>query len=56
MDHALEMLVNCLKWRKEFNVAGLEEETFPDALEACGMLHGRDKVCYILVQNHERAL
>ncbi|EFJ48320.1 hypothetical protein VOLCADRAFT_60677 [Volvox carteri f. nagariensis] len=40
---ALTMLVNCLKWRRDFDVAGLALETFPPQLGAAGQLSGRDR-------------
>ncbi|GFR50148.1 hypothetical protein Agub_g12310 [Astrephomene gubernaculifera] len=40
---ALTQLVNCLKWRRDFDVAGLSSETFPQQLAAAGQLSGRDR-------------
>ncbi|GLI67879.1 hypothetical protein VaNZ11_012169 [Volvox africanus] len=40
---ALTMLVNCLKWRRDFDVAGLPSEMFPPQLAAAGQLSGRDR-------------
>ncbi|GIL57747.1 hypothetical protein Vafri_12894 [Volvox africanus] len=40
---AVTMLVNCLKWRRDFDVAGLASEMFPPQLAAAGQLSGRDR-------------
>ncbi|GIL90876.1 hypothetical protein Vretimale_17158 [Volvox reticuliferus] len=40
---ALTMLVDCLKWRRDFDVAGLASEMFPPQLAAAGQLSGRDR-------------
>ena len=39
---ALLMLTNCLKWRKEFGVRDLMNETFPPSLQEGGIVSGRD--------------
>ncbi|KAG2436470.1 hypothetical protein HXX76_006772 [Chlamydomonas incerta] len=40
---AATMLVNCLRWRRDFDVAGLSLETFPPQLAAAGQLTGHDR-------------
>ncbi|KAJ2826504.1 Non-classical phosphatidylinositol transfer protein (PITP) [Coemansia sp. 'formosensis'] len=41
---ARQMLTNMLKWRAEFNIAGILEEEFPeDAFGKVGYIHGHDE-------------
>eukprot|EP00741_Cyanophora_paradoxa_P024817 tig00000310_g23959.t1 len=42
VDDALKMLVDCLKWRKEFDIEGLMKESFPAAYDGLGCLYGDD--------------
>ncbi|KAG2483679.1 hypothetical protein HYH03_017482 [Edaphochlamys debaryana] len=41
---ALDMLIKCLKWRKEFDIANLPREVLPPQLDAAGRKTGRDRV------------
>eukprot|EP00123_Amoebidium_parasiticum_P011221 comp20584_c0_seq1/m.26510 comp20584_c0_seq1/g.26510 ORF comp20584_c0_seq1/g.26510 comp20584_c0_seq1/m.26510 type:complete len:371 (-) comp20584_c0_seq1:207-1319(-) len=43
MEKSLEMIVNTLKWRKEFNVKALSGETFPSAFDSLGCVYGTDR-------------
>ncbi|KAJ1801369.1 Non-classical phosphatidylinositol transfer protein (PITP) [Coemansia sp. RSA 2399] len=44
LDQAREMLTNTLKWRAEFGVDALLDETFPeDVFGSVGYMHGTDK-------------
>ncbi|KAG2454658.1 hypothetical protein HYH02_000498 [Chlamydomonas schloesseri] len=40
---AVTMLVNCLRWRRDFDVASLSLEAFPQQLAAAGQLTGHDR-------------
>jgi hypothetical protein len=42
VSDALKMLTDCLKWRKEFGVKNLKNETFPQSLEEGGIVYGKD--------------
>lgn len=43
MADAAKMLVDCLKWRKEFGVDNILNETFPAEMDALGYIHKHDK-------------
>jgi hypothetical protein len=36
------MIINCLKWRKDFKVSTIKNETFSPSLQNGGLIHGRD--------------
>ena len=42
LEAASTMLVNCLKWRKDFKISTIKEEIFPGTLQTGGLIHGRD--------------
>ncbi|KAK9766142.1 Non-classical phosphatidylinositol transfer protein (PITP) [Basidiobolus ranarum] len=43
VDLALTMLLETLKWRKEFNMQSLMTETFPEEIEELGFIHKTNK-------------
>ncbi|KAL7746262.1 Non-classical phosphatidylinositol transfer protein (PITP) [Sorochytrium milnesiophthora] len=43
VDKSKEMLINALKWRKEFKVAGILAEQFPECITSLGDVYGKDK-------------
>eukprot|EP00201_Polytomella_parva_P005518 CAMPEP_0175086368 /NCGR_PEP_ID=MMETSP0052_2-20121109/29210_1 /TAXON_ID=51329 ORGANISM="Polytomella parva, Strain SAG 63-3" /NCGR_SAMPLE_ID=MMETSP0052_2 /ASSEMBLY_ACC=CAM_ASM_000194 /LENGTH=360 /DNA_ID=CAMNT_0016358543 /DNA_START=151 /DNA_END=1232 /DNA_ORIENTATION=+ len=43
VEKASTMLIDCLKWRKDFKVANLDTEDHPSYLKKCGIVAGRDK-------------
>ncbi|KAJ3375900.1 hypothetical protein GGF31_003105 [Allomyces arbusculus] len=43
VDKSRAMLINCLKWRKEFNMPALLSATFPDSMTGAGAVYGRDR-------------
>ncbi|KAF2078261.1 hypothetical protein CYY_000451 [Polysphondylium violaceum] len=42
-DQSYQMLVDSLKWRKEFNTDNILNETFPDCYKTIGGIHKTDK-------------
>ena len=42
VEDAATMLVNCIKWRKEFGVDTIFEEKYPDAITSLGFIHKTD--------------
>ena len=42
LEEATTMIINCLKWRKEFKVSTIKDETFSPTLQTGGLIHGRD--------------
>ncbi|KAJ3338821.1 hypothetical protein HDU93_009043 [Gonapodya sp. JEL0774] len=43
IDNAKDMLIKCLKWRKEFNINGLLAEKFDPAFDQAGFVYGKDR-------------
>jgi hypothetical protein len=42
LEESLTMVMNCLKWRKDFKISSIKEETFTGGLQGGGLIHGRD--------------
>eukprot|EP00026_Physarum_polycephalum_P007950 Phypoly_transcript_08023.p1 GENE.Phypoly_transcript_08023~~Phypoly_transcript_08023.p1 ORF type:complete len:445 (+),score=102.83 Phypoly_transcript_08023:178-1512(+) len=42
VEEAATMLVNCIKWRKEFGIDHIFEEKFPHAITSLGFIHKTD--------------
>jgi hypothetical protein len=42
LQESLTMIMNCLKWRKDFKVSSIKEEVFTGGLQGGGLIHGRD--------------
>ncbi|KAJ3050370.1 hypothetical protein HK097_008676 [Rhizophlyctis rosea] len=44
VQKATQMIIDTLKWRKEFNIVGLMNETFPKAYDELGVVYGQDRL------------
>ncbi|KNE55528.1 hypothetical protein AMAG_01415 [Allomyces macrogynus ATCC 38327] len=43
VEKSRAMLINCLKWRKEFGMPTFLTTTFPDSMTGAGAVYGRDR-------------